>query len=280
MPAPKVTPVDAWKFRQLYAAGMAVRKIGSSLGFSSTSVHRVLKASNTVCRKAGYISRKYHCDDAAFDVIDSEPKAYWLGFLAADGSFGSKGRVLELKLASRDRSQLENFMRFLDSDYPIHEYKGTGFGGGFLACQVDISSERLVSSVKKYGLVSHRNDSMPWPELGEFNCDFLRGYSDGDGCFYRDPRRKSHNVKWEILGGRNFLTSASAFLEQATGCKRRIPDRPKPNAKVWRLSYFAQSDVAAIARLIYSSATIFLQRKFDIVRPLLDAPGLVTGSAI
>ena len=34
--------------------------------------------------------RKYHCDDGYFDLIDSEAKAYWLGFLAADGNIDVK----------------------------------------------------------------------------------------------------------------------------------------------------------------------------------------------
>lgn len=43
----------------------------------------------------------------AFDVIDTEEKAYWLGFMYADGYIASKGNVVGLNLSLKDIDHLK-----------------------------------------------------------------------------------------------------------------------------------------------------------------------------
>ena len=48
-----------------------------------------------------------------FENIDNEEKAYWLGFLDADGSVGSKEDKIELGLAEKDLAHIEKFRDFM-----------------------------------------------------------------------------------------------------------------------------------------------------------------------
>lgn len=48
-----------------------------------------------------------------FETIDNEEKAYWLGFLYADGSVGSNESKIELGLAEKDLHQIEKFRYFI-----------------------------------------------------------------------------------------------------------------------------------------------------------------------
>ena len=48
-----------------------------------------------------------------FENIDTEEKAYWLGFLYADGSVGSAEDKIELGLAEKDLKQIEKFKECL-----------------------------------------------------------------------------------------------------------------------------------------------------------------------
>ena len=72
-----------------------------------------------------------------------------------------------------------------------------------------------------------------------------------------------------------FLDDCSSFIENEYGVSARTPRRSGDTdvSKVMVLEYYAMSDVANIARFMYEGATVFLQRKFDIVRPLLNAQG-------
>ena len=48
-----------------------------------------------------------------FNKIDSEEKAYWLGFIVADGYLNINKHMLRIKLGNRDRSHLIKFIKFI-----------------------------------------------------------------------------------------------------------------------------------------------------------------------
>ena len=75
-------------------------------------------------------SRKHHFNEHYFDVIDTEDKAYWLGFWFADGNIqfkkskytdGTKGGVAEITLKATDKNHLVKMLRCMDADedFPI-----------------------------------------------------------------------------------------------------------------------------------------------------------------
>jgi hypothetical protein len=51
-----------------------------------------------------------------FDEIDNEEKAYWLGFIVADGYLNSDRNMLRIKLGNKDKNHLEKFINFLGGD--------------------------------------------------------------------------------------------------------------------------------------------------------------------
>ncbi len=76
--------------------------------------------------------RKYELDEYVFDVIDTEEKAYWLGYLYCDGHIGSKGtsagNLNLLRLDSVDFDIIQKFRVFLKiTERPI---KNSNRGGG------------------------------------------------------------------------------------------------------------------------------------------------------
>lgn len=60
-----------------------------------------------------------------FDKIDTEEKAYWLGFLYADWSVGSKEDKIELSLAACDYNHIQKFKDFIGLDNKISYRKKT-----------------------------------------------------------------------------------------------------------------------------------------------------------
>ncbi len=74
---------------------------------------------NQVTDKSGiYVDRrKYKLNESFFEIIDSEEKAYWLGFLMADGSVragqsqdGTGHWNIRLSLATADKERIERFI--------------------------------------------------------------------------------------------------------------------------------------------------------------------------
>lgn len=84
--------------------------------------------------------RRYTFNEHYFDVIDSQDKAYWLGFFAADGyNHVSKGYI-ELRLHNQDREILEKFKVSINASNPIGLYKAT-------YCNLSLYSQHLCDTL-------------------------------------------------------------------------------------------------------------------------------------
>ena len=68
----------------MYLSGNSTVKIGQLFGFSHKKVAKVLEELSIP--RTGVGRRKYQLDECYFDEIDTQNKAYILGFLCADGS--------------------------------------------------------------------------------------------------------------------------------------------------------------------------------------------------
>lgn len=69
-----------------------------NLPYSTIVVLRFLKENNLMDKNR--VSRKYKFDENFFENIDTEEKAYWLGFIYADGAVFK--RTLSIRLSTKD----------------------------------------------------------------------------------------------------------------------------------------------------------------------------------
>jgi hypothetical protein len=88
--------------------------------------------------------RKYSLNEDFFETIDSEAKAYWLDFLAADGHISDKAIIL--KLHNRDKTHVEKFRDALNSNAPITEAKDVP------ASYINLCSKKLVEGFRIFAL--------------------------------------------------------------------------------------------------------------------------------
>jgi hypothetical protein len=72
---------------------------------------------------------RLRCNEHIFDCIDTEEKAYWLGFLYADGNISSNGHRLEIALSIKDLEHLSKFKNFLNLETEIRTEPNHGRGG-------------------------------------------------------------------------------------------------------------------------------------------------------
>jgi len=137
-------------------------------------------------------NRKYHVNETYFDVIDSEVKSYWLGFLYADGYIRERvnGNSLELKLSQLDIGHLELLKECIESSHKINlsvgKTKGKSGKEHFShMASLSMYSNRLVESIKKQGFHSRKTFTIDKPNIKEeYYRHFIRGFFDGDGLSY------------------------------------------------------------------------------------------------
>ena len=80
-----------------------LKKVAESFGVSLRPIKRILKKNNLELT-----NRRFNVNHSYFRVIDSEEKAYWLGFLFADGCIrkNKTGSQVVLKLSTKDENHL------------------------------------------------------------------------------------------------------------------------------------------------------------------------------
>jgi len=130
----------------------------------------------------------YALDDGYFDSIDTEGKAYWLGFITADGcvqtgTVGANGWLrnqLSVKLKESDAGHLEKLKSALSAESPVRLVPQATLSSG--AAEIAVTSGRLVESLISLGVGPRKSLSVqPWIGPDELMRHYWRGMVDGDG---------------------------------------------------------------------------------------------------
>lgn len=135
----------------------------------------------------------YKIDIDYFKNIDTPEKAYWLGFIAADGCI-YKDR-LSIELGIIDENHLYKFLKSIKSNHIIYyrERKNTR------TCRIEINNKKFTSNLKKYGIIQNKTYNLIFPKINKcFYKDYIRGFFDGDGTYvfyFKEEKRKDRNNK-------------------------------------------------------------------------------------
>jgi len=214
-------------------------------------------------------SRVHNVYHGFFTKIDTEEKAYWLGFIYADGYITKRGNYVGLALAQRDKSHLEKLVRTLQTDYTIKEYKVTnGYGKGNTFCRLILCSEIMKTDLVSKGVLINKSLKLIFPSFQivpvELIRHFIRGYFDGDGSLsHYGPNNKNH-FTIKICGTYEFLSNLKSCLRDALelGGLGSICKSTNNNKNNYYLTIGGNIQVTAVLNHLYKNATIYLERKY------------------
>lgn len=231
-----------------------IHKVADYFNVSTTPIRKILKKNSIILS-----NRRYEVDEKYFDIIDNEEKAYWLGFLYADGYIRERksGNSLEMKLSIKDKGHLELFRKSIKSNHKIIDaFNNVKYNGKVSTSHMSllaIYSTKLVESIKTQGFHSRKTFTISNPNIGEeFINHFIRGYFDGDGSFSFNPKKYVNKTQ---------IVSASEEFQ-----KFIIDELNNNNIKTnlhsgIRLQIQNKMDNLKFYNYIYKNATIFLERK-------------------
>ena len=265
--------------------------ISKAIGFSQNTVINFLKKQNIAIRSHREASLKYSCNENFFDVIDTEEKAYWLGFMYADGyvtssSLYSNGSV-GLSLSVKDIEHIKRFKNDIqyDGNIKIYTTNKSSYKEGTQYCRVLINSPKLYQGAVKQGVVEHKTNILLEPDIAQhLIVHFIRGYFDGDGCIARTQRSKgclSFAVK--ILGTDNILNYINDFIEEHLHKRVQKYYKRKPDQIVSSLELGGNKDARKFLDVLYKNATVYLNRKYERyieLCNLLDSRALAKASGV
>lgn len=117
-----------------------------------------------------------------FENIDTNEKAYWLGFLYADGYIGNINEKLQICLSIKDELHLDKFINCIEDELSKKRYYGPYKTSGK---QVHwyTRNKKIINDLINLGCTNKKSHNIRFPKLNsqDLNCAFLLGYFDGDG---------------------------------------------------------------------------------------------------
>ena len=91
------------------------KEIAEIFKVSSSTIGRILKKNNIKTNRSRLNESKLYFNMNYFDDIDTNEKAYWLGFIAADGCLKSN----KVRLVSKDEEVIVKFKNAIESEHKI-----------------------------------------------------------------------------------------------------------------------------------------------------------------
>lgn len=246
---------------------MIVRQRLKELGIDTSYKSNIYKYKEKMSRHF----HKYSLDEHVFDVIDSEEKAYWLGFLMADGYNHENKSAICLRLQAEDNEILQKFKAFLKSNAPIYSFQRTTIKNHILRTykEVRVNSVYLSKQLSRLGCVQGKTYTLNFPTCVPQSLinHFIRGYFDGDGCLCIKKRKdrkslSSMSYQFTLTGRKEFLDAANKYIVQGAGINK-LSIKNLPNNFATSIHYGGHLVVKKIMDYLYQNATIYLKRKYD-----------------
>lgn len=222
-------------------------------------------------------------NDRYFQNIDSQEKAYWLGFIFADGyitshscgvsDVSSSTRItyeFGMELQRKDEYHLERLRDALGGVHQIYQKESNQ-----LICNnrmpshtyssvLRVYSKNIVMDLRANGIEFNKSYSSVFPIVNdELFLDFLRGYLDGDGCIYtglhdQGEKHPAH-IRW-VCNKREILDYIAEKANVLYGIKMRVYRKDAAFALVC----YAKQDIARLLSLLYhTDCNLWLERKYD-----------------
>jgi hypothetical protein len=220
---------------------------------SKSTISKILKTFGIGGRKrVDYNNNLYTCEESFFEKIDCHEKAYWFGFICADGNIYN-GK-LQIGLHKKDSMHLKKFCERIKYNGPLYNDRD--------CVKLIISRKKIVEDLRLLGISENKTHLIDQSIFDKIPKKFLKsallGYIDGDGSF----SIKKYGIIFNLLGNCSFLEWVIDFFKDF-GLKISEPKKDKRTKSTFYCSKFLQGkNLAIFLNCIYTNGSQdFLERK-------------------
>ena len=242
-----------------YQQGKSVPELSKQYQIKTGTIYSWTKEAN-ISRSKGV---KSLCNNIEyFDTIDTEMKAYMLGFIIADGnvSIHNNQYSLKIKIQRQDRYLLEKLLEELDCTNAItdtrekttfakteHDYSG-----------ISITSRHLVESLINLKVIPAKTGYEEMPViLKHLERHMIRGFFDGDGIACCTDKNHAFGFV-----GNGFITQQ--ILQMIGGEWEQVTQHPHWITKnLYQTTTSKESRIKHLYHYMYDNSSFYLVRKHD-----------------
>ena len=239
-----------------------LKQLGKEFNCSYPTIRNLLNKHKIKSRgnKQGYPRDEFY-----FNKIDTEEKAYWLGFLYADGCVHSNNYEISVNIT--DREHVEKFKTAIKAfNHSITEIQDKRFQNAKTLYQFSIRDKQLHQDLIKWGCIPQKSLLInKIPNIPrDYISHFLRGYFDGDGSLHY--LRGTNNYRISFVGTKDFLNDIQKELQTNVSLQSNIA------GKAYVLQIAGRRQVERILNYLYNNSkeNNRLNRKYQKYLDCLD----------
>ena len=245
------------QIKEAYLNGRSIHGIAKDMNCSSNVPYRVLREYGIIDSER--LAKTYELvDENIFEQIDTEQKAYWLGFLMADCYMNDlNGKcAVEFMLAEKDRERVESFVRFINSKAPLPIQNRIINGHGTV--RVCIHNKKVFQDLTSWGCVPRKSLTkvFPWAIPHVMYRHFIRGYFDGNGSISQSKGK----FQFFITSSERMCKGIENLLIKEGIIYRRC--KMRRSGEAWDFRRNGNTQVQRIFHYLYDEATEYMQRKY------------------
>lgn len=239
------------------------KEIGDIFNISQSQVGNILKKAGIKLPKSRLNMSKLALDVDYFKTIDSPEKAYWLGFICADGCIYKDGGKLTIMV--KDREICEKFKAAIKSDHKIsdREVYDKRTDKIYTESSIQITNALFVSNLINLGVTSKKSSILSFPDIKEsYYSYFIAGLFDGDGSI---SFRSNGKIACNLISTKEVLDFIQEYLENTFNILPKSLTKVSENCdNVFKIYWQSDEDCLKLLNFIYQgNKEIYLTRKYE-----------------
>lgn len=238
-------------------------------GVHKYQVFKILSENGIECDSAQKRAcRKYTLNEDTFENIDTPEKAYWLGFIAADGHVGNES-YLSICLSVRDKDVLVSFLNFVGSNSKIAKSwrKSPCSETMCELSKITLHSKKMTTDLIRHGIFPRKSLILMPPKIDSYlNRFFILGYFDGDGGINFSNISTRNNVfqsNFAFTSTKEVCDWIAEFFKEYGFCST-MSKRWKDGKNNFTLSLSGNDKIVLALRILYTDCNVpFMKRKYE-----------------
>ena len=258
-----------------YKNGKSTLNLEDKYGFKATTICSRFTRAGYELRNNKDNSRKYNINHNYFEEIDTEDKAYWLGFIYADGYItkNNNQKCFGISISEKDVEILYKLNKCINSNYEIKNYTTSqGYSENTKYSRLLITSDKIFDNLLSHGVFENKSNNLK-PPLIKNNLirHFIRGYIDGDGSIYKTKNKYGFDFHVNIIGTNELLTYIHNYLKDNKLIQKDLNlEKRKQEHKVSNIRYGGNNQTYNILKHLYNNSKLYLTRKYNIYLKLCE----------
>jgi len=234
-------------------SGMIEKEILKKYDISRRQYYNLLNCNNIVRNSK---VNKYKFNENYFEKIDTEDKAYFLGFIVADGCIGDKTNTISI--IQKETFILYEFKKYTNSEGNVFTSKSRNISS------FGLSSAKTKSDLEKLGIHSNKTMVVKYPNIPDnLHNHFMRGVFDGDGCISLRTDKRDNSQRGQVnicSGSYDFIKEYYDKLVEFANLSGKNKIRC-PKGTYYVIDWGGLTDIENIYYFLYKDANVFLERK-------------------